>query len=191
MRKPIIAVDMDDTICQLVKRAIYHNNRSFPTHPLQYEDMVDWDTTHLRHPDSTHEVFYGRPGLFEELELYDEYVVEEMQKLNEVYDLIIVTAAEPRTVNEKWNWLQIHMPFIKLDQFITCKRKNLLTYDLLIDDGPHNLIPAVESGKKVICIPHPWNKQQREQYNFPQMSSWKDAKIWIDKLIHKHFVEKS
>lgn len=104
MTKPIIAVDMDDTICHLVKRAIYHNNISFPTHPLQYEDMVHWDTTHLRHPESTHDVFYGRPGLFEELELYDEYVVEEMRKLNDAYDLIIVTAAEPRTVGEKWNW---------------------------------------------------------------------------------------
>lgn len=49
MRKPIIAVDMDDTICHLVKRAIYHNNNDFPTHLLRYEDMLDWDTDHLRH----------------------------------------------------------------------------------------------------------------------------------------------
>ncbi|MBB6023080.1 5'(3')-deoxyribonucleotidase [Paenibacillus sp. JGP012] len=183
MTKPMIAVDMDDTICHLVKRAIYHNNIIYPSHPLQYEDMVHWDTTHLRHPESTHEVFYGRPGLFEELELYDEYVVEELSKINEAYDLIIVTAAEPKTVMEKWNWLQKHMPFITLEQFITCKRKNLLAFDLLIDDGPHNLIPAFESGRKVICIPHPWNKQQLEHYGFPQMSFWKDAKLYIDELL--------
>lgn len=123
MKKPIIAVDMDDTICHLVKRAIYHNNLNFPTHPLRYEDMIHWDTSHLRHPESTHDVFYGRPGLFEELELYDEYVVDEMRKLNDAYDVIVVTAAEPKTVVEKWNWLQQHMPFITAEQFITCKRK--------------------------------------------------------------------
>ena len=75
------------------------------------------------------------------------------------------------------------LAFITLEQFITCKRKNLLDFDLLIDDGPHNLIPAVESGRKVICIPHPWNKKHREQYGFPQMSSWKDAKLYIDEML--------
>lgn len=133
--------------------------------------------------ESTHDVFYGRPGLFEELELYDEYVVDEMRKLNDAYDVIVVTAAEPRTVVEKWNWLQQHMPFITAEQFITCKRKNLLGFDLLIDDGAHNLIPAHEDGKKVICIPHPWNIQERERYNFPLMSSWKEARAYIDEVL--------
>ncbi|MEY8746246.1 5' nucleotidase, NT5C type [Paenibacillus tundrae] len=183
MDKPIIAVDMDDTICQLVKRAIYHNNINFPTHPLRYEDMLHWDTSHLRHPESTHDVFYGRPGLFEELELYDEYVVEEMEKLNQAYDLIIVTAAEPRTVVEKWNWLQKNMPFITADQFITCKRKYLLGFDLLIDDGAHNLIAAHDLGRKVLCIPHPWNVKEREQYGFPLMSTWHGAKEYIDRML--------
>lgn len=92
MRKPIIAVDMDDTICHLVKRAIYHNNNDFPTHLLRYEEMLDWNTDHLRHPDCTQEIFYGRPGLYEELELFDEHVVGEMEKLHYAYDVIIVTA---------------------------------------------------------------------------------------------------
>ncbi|MEI7024100.1 5' nucleotidase, NT5C type [Paenibacillus sp. y28] len=183
MKKPIIAVDMDDTICHLVKRAIYHNNNEFPTHPLRYEDMFDWNTDHLRHPDSTHEVFFGRPGLYEELELLDDDVVGEMEKLHAAYDVIIVTAAEPRTVVEKWNWLQKHMPFIPFNNFFTCRRKNLIEFDLLIDDGPHNLIPAQEEGKKVLCIPHPWNLKAREQYGFPIMAAWEGAKERIDQIL--------
>lgn len=183
MRKPIIAVDMDDTICHLVKRAIYYNNIAFPTHQLRYEEMVFFDSTHLRHPNSTHEVFYCRPGLFEELELYDEFVVEEMKKLNQAYDIIIVTAADPSTVVEKWNWLQKHMPFITDKQFITCRRKNLLQFDLLIDDGPHNLVPAIAAGRKVLCIPHPWNKKEREQYAMPVMSTWNGAKEVVEHLL--------
>ncbi|MNO55688.1 putative 5'(3')-deoxyribonucleotidase [compost metagenome] len=183
MKKPIIAVDMDDTICHLVKRAIHYNNLQFPTHPLRYEDMFFWDTTHLRHPDSTHEVFYCRPGLFEELELYDEFVIEELERLHRAYDIIIVTAADPATVVEKWNWLQRHMPFISADQFITCRRKNLLHFDLLIDDGPHNLLPAIADGKQVLCIPHPWNIKEREQYDMPVMPSWKGAKETVDSLL--------
>lgn len=183
MRKPIIAIDMDDTICHLVKRAIYHNNNEFPTHPLRYEEMFEWNTDHLRHPESTHDVFFCRPGLYEELELFDEHVIEEVEKLHAAYDVIIVTAAVPKTVAEKWNWLQKHMPFIPEENFISCKRKYLLDFDLLIDDGAHNLVPAMERGKKVLCIPHPWNLKAREQYRFPLMDSWQGAKDRVDALI--------
>ncbi|WP_150274014.1 5' nucleotidase, NT5C type [Paenibacillus tepidiphilus] len=183
MRKPIIAVDMDDTICHLVKRAIYHNNLEFPSHPLRYEDMLDWNTDHLRHPDSTYERFFLRQGLYEELELFDEHVVEEMEKLHNAYDVIIVTAAMPSTVPEKWNWLQKHMPYIPLDNFFSGKRKSLIAYDLLIDDGPHNLVPALQAGRKVLCIPHPWNLKDRELYQFPLMTSWKGAKERVDEIL--------
>lgn len=183
MRKPIIAVDMDDTICHLVKRAIYHNNNDFPTHLLRYEDMLDWDTDHLRHPESTQEIFYGRPGLYEELELFDEHVVGEMEKLHNAYDVIIVTAAQPKTVIEKWNWLQKHMPFIPIENFFPCKRKSLINYDLLIDDGVHNLVPALQEGRKVLCIPHPWNLKAREQYAFPLLTTWKGAKEQVDLIL--------
>ncbi|RUS46855.1 hypothetical protein [Cohnella sp. AR92] len=186
MRRSTIAVDMDDTICHLVKRAIYHNNREFPTHPLRYEDMMDWNTDHLRHPDSTQEVFFGRPGLFEELELYDEHVVEEMEKLHRDYDVLIVTAGQPGTIGEKWNWLQKHMPFIPLENFFVSKRKSLIQFDLLIDDGPHNLLPAIEAGRKVLCIPHPWNVRFRQQYDFPLMDSWKNAKERVDQLLERN-----
>ncbi|HZG88054.1 5' nucleotidase, NT5C type [Paenibacillus sp.] len=183
MRKPIIAVDMDDTICHLVKRAIHYNNIHFPTHPLRYEDMLEWNTDHLRHPECTEEVFFQRPGLYEELELFDEHVVEEMEKLHRDYDVIIVTAARPKTVHEKWNWLQRHMPFIPFDNFFVCKRKYLLEFDLLIDDGAHNLLPAMERGKQVLCIPHPWNLKAREQYPFPVMTSWQGAKERVDEML--------
>ncbi|MNE68941.1 hypothetical protein D3C80_1646320 [compost metagenome] len=75
------------------------------------------------------------------------------------------------------------MPFISADQFITCRRKNLLHFDLLIDDGPHNLLPAIADGKQVLCIPHPWNIKEREQYDMPVMPSWKGAKETVDSLL--------
>jgi len=182
MRKPVVAVDMDDTICHLVKRAIYYNNLDFPTHPLRYEDMLDWNTDHLRHPDCTQDVFFQRPGLYEELEPYDEYVLEELERIHAAYDLIVVTAAMPRSVPEKWNWLQTHLPFVPFENFFVCKRKYMLDFDLLIDDGAHNLAPAVERGKRVLCIPHPWNEEARKRYGFPTMTSWKGAKERIDRL---------
>lgn len=184
MNKKIVAVDMDDTICHLVKRAIYHNNKDYPTHPLDYETMFDWNTDHLRHPECTQDVFFGRPGLYEELELFDEHVLGEMEKIHNQHDLIIVTAARASAVVEKWNWLQKHMPFIPYKNFFACKRKDLINFDLLIDDGPHNIVPTLMKQKQVICIPHPWNQEFRKLIpNLIVKNDWQGMSDLVNRIL--------
>lgn len=171
--KPIVAVDMDDTICHLVHRSIFYYNQEYPSHPVKYEDIITWDFDEILHPDCSVDQFFGRPGLFEELDLFDEYVIEEMIKLHESSTLWIVTAAWPTAVPEKWNWLQKHMPFIPHSNFFPIKQKSVLPYDILVDDGAHNLLAAIHTNRPVICIPHPWNEKERIAYNMPIANSWK------------------
>lgn len=146
-KKLRVLVDMDDTICHLVQRCIYHHNNKYPDHPMKYEDVTSWDMENIWHPECTPEDFFGRPGLYEELEFLDEHVVEEMRKLHEAYEVIIVTAASAYSVLEKWKWMQKHLPFIPHENFITAKKKYLIDGHLLIDDGSHNLIPWTELGR--------------------------------------------
>lgn len=157
MKKPIVAIDMDDTLCHLVPRAIHYHNELFPSLQLALDHITSFDLSGIWHPECSEEMFFGRPGLYEELELFDEHTVEEVRKMTEIYDVIIVTAARPASVPEKWRWLQRHLPFIPFDNFFVAKRKYLLDFDLLIDDGPHNLLAAREAGKETILIPRPWN----------------------------------
>ncbi|MDU5949271.1 MAG: hypothetical protein E6Z15_19690, partial [Paenibacillus macerans] len=112
MRKKIVAIDMDDTICHLVPKAIHYHNLQYPDRPLTMEKMTSFDMTKIWHPDCNEDIFFGRPGLYEELEIFDEHTVEEVRKIASEHDVIIVTAARPSAVPEKWNWLQRHMPFI-------------------------------------------------------------------------------
>jgi 5'(3')-deoxyribonucleotidase len=184
MARKRVLVDMDDTICHLVKRAIYYNNLNYPTHPLQYETMHSWDTIYLRHPECTQAVFFGRPGLYEELDLLDEYVVDELLQIHTDYDLIIATAAWPTAVPEKWNWLQKYMPFIEHRQFCAFKQKDGLKGNLLIDDGAHNLTAFMKDSRPVICIPHPWNQEFRNDYSTVEVAlSWKGMKERIDRIL--------
>ncbi|AWB44103.1 hypothetical protein DCC85_07650 [Paenibacillus sp. CAA11] len=181
MNKPIVAIDMDDTICHLVPKAIHYHNELFPNFPLTIEQINNFDLSGIWHPDCTEDIFFGRPGLYEELEIFDEYTVEEIRRLTDSYDVIIVTAARPASVAEKWNWLQKHLPFIPFENFFVAKRKYLLNFDLLIDDGPHNLIAAREAGRQTILIPRPWNLQiQRE---FRLMDSWKGMNELVDQIL--------
>lgn len=182
--KKIILVDMDDTICHLVKRCIYHHNTRWAEHPIAYENVVGWDMSKIWHPECTEKDFFGVPGLYEELELFDEHVVEEMYKLHQDYDVNIVTAAWPEAVIGKWVWLQKHMPFIPHANFCVWKKKWLIQGDLLIDDAVHNLVPFAESGRPVIGLPHPWNQEVRDQVRF-KYDGWKDMKKLVDSIFEE------
>lgn len=177
--KKIILVDMDDTICNLVGRCIHHHNLRWPEHLMHYEQVTQWDLNGIWHPECNEKAFFGLPGLYEELEIVDEYMVDEMRKIHEAYELIIVTASWPTAVVEKWNWLQTHLPFIPHENFCAWKKKYLINGDLLIDDASHNLLPFTEKGGKVIGIPRPWNHDIRDQVLF-KPDGWKDMKRLID-----------
>ncbi|WP_059047204.1 5' nucleotidase, NT5C type [Paenibacillus rubinfantis] len=185
MRKHIVAIDMDDTLCHLVPKAIHYHNLQFPDRQLTMDQMISFDMTKIWHPECNEDLFFGRPGLYEELEIFDEHTVEEVRKLAQEHDVIIVTAARPSSVPEKWNWLQRWMPFIPFENFFVAKRKTLLDFDLLIDDGPHNLVPAMEAGKLTIGIPRPWNAPIQER--FLMKDSWEGMSDLVNQLLAERF----
>ncbi|MDZ4938499.1 hypothetical protein GNF65_14820, partial [Clostridium perfringens] len=92
-----------------------------------------------------------------------------------------VTAARPSSVPEKWRWLQRHMPFIPFENFFVAKRKDLVEFDLLIDDGPHNAIAARKAGKQTILIPRPWNAHIQDE--FILKDSWKGMNELVDRIL--------
>lgn len=181
MLRKTILVDMDDTICHLVKRSIEFYNKDFPSAPIRYEDVVEWDLSRIWDPSVDTEEFFAKEGLFANLDLLDAYVVEEMEKINRKHELIIVTAAWPFSVYDKWQWLQKHMPFIEHDQYCTFKRKYKIDADLLIDDAAHNLLPWIGKGKAAIGIAHPWNLSIRDQLPFRE--NWKGMAAFIDEIL--------
>ncbi|WP_172196140.1 5' nucleotidase, NT5C type [Saccharibacillus qingshengii] len=170
MSKKIVAIDMDDTICHLVPKALHYHNAAYPDLQLSIDQIVSFDLSGIWHPECNEEIFFGRPKLYEELEVFDEHTIEEVRRISEEHDVIIVTAARPTAVPEKWAWLQRHMPFIPFENFFVAKRKYLLEFDLLIDDGPHNLLAAREAGKRTIGIPRPWNLKLQDE--FLMKGSW-------------------
>lgn len=181
MSKKIVAIDMDDTICHLIPKALYYHNTQYPSLQLMMEQVTSFDLSSIWHPECTEEAFFGRPGLYEELDIFDEYTIEEIRKMTTKYDVIVITAARPASVPEKWNWMQKHLPFIPYENFFVAKRKYLVGFDLLIDDGPHNIIAAREAGKETILIPRPWNAHIQHQYQLKD--SWKGMGDLVDQML--------
>lgn len=185
MSKKIVAIDMDDTICHLIPKAISYHNQQYDHPQLTMKDITSFNLHGIWHPECSEDIFFGRPGLYEELDIFDEYTVQEIQKMTVDYDVIVITAARPSSVAEKWKWMQKHLPFIPFDNFFVAKRKYLVDFDLLIDDGPHNAIAAREAGKQTILIPRPWNAHI--QKDFVLKDSWDGMYQLVGELLsEKH-----
>jgi 5'-nucleotidase len=67
--------------------------------------------------------------------------VEVVKKLNEQYELFIVSAAMefPQSLPEKQDWLTEHFPFIGWKQIVFCGLKTIVRADIMIDDHFKNL----------------------------------------------------
>ena len=66
---------------------------------------------------------------------------EAVQELMKHYDIYITTAAQEfrNSLEDKYDWLADHFPFIHWKQFVFCGDKSILGTDYMIDDHARNL----------------------------------------------------
>lgn len=186
-KKKIVAVDMDDTLLWLMKALMEDHNRKFPTHIVKYEDMIAFDESNL-HPDYNKYEYFDTPGTFFNLEIMDEYVVEEMRKLSIDYDVVIVTSSFPKAVPDKWAWIEKHLPFIPFKNFIVCSRKDLVQADILIDDAIHNVKDWVATGRPAIVPHHHWNEELEELNGVTMIYGWHGMKEIVDHVLSENVI---
>lgn len=183
MEKPIIAVDMDDTLVYLMKAIMEDHNRLHPDHKLEYKQMIAFDES-MFHPDYNKYAYLNNPSTYEELELLDEHVVPEMKKLNEKYDVIIVTSAFPQAVPGKWNWMQKYLPFIPHRNFCAFSRKDLISADLLIDDAIHNVEDWSAKNRPAIVPTHHWNQELKQLPLVTMVEGWQNMSQVVDNVMY-------
>lgn len=138
----IILIDMDDTIEELLQTWVKRCNAKYG-YQVAYEEIRDWNVSKA-YPGLTREQVYGityEPGFWAEVKPVPgaaEAVRRLMDKGHEVY---IVTATEYEHLYEKMHDLLFrYFPFLKWEQVIVTCRKQMIRGDVLIDDGPHNLL---------------------------------------------------
>ena len=112
------------------------------------------------------------PDLFRHLEpvKYALEVFERLYRSNQ-FEMYIVTAANPKSVDAKFEWIKEHLPFFPEDRVIVCKRKYMVKGDFLLDDGMHNIEEFLEAGCKPINFDRP-DKRKKGKGN-------KKRKDWL------------
>lgn len=178
-----ILVDMDDVLELLVSGWTAYLNEKHGIN-VDPNDVNDWDIT-LAFPMLTSEQIYAAE---QDDHLWD-YVEpmpgapETLKRLiDEGHTLYVVTSSYYQTMKSKMdNVLFRYFPFLKWEQVIVTFNKQMIKGDVLIDDGPHNLIGG--SYRKIL-FDRPHNRNFNESlYGIVRAKDWDDVYIHLQKIL--------
>ncbi len=169
-----IAIDIDSTLHHYWDVLSDVSVRRFGV-ALPYEEQLSWGITRLR-PEQLKLCI--RESHSEELILAgDPYpgAVETVRAWHGQGHFVHITSHRDDDRGDATRaWLEkIGLPFDDLrcshDKVSRCME---LGIDLLIDDSPLNLVPAIECGIRVATIEHPWNRDVCEEEDILSATDW-------------------
>lgn len=141
MEKLTILVDMDDCIENLSVAWVGYLNDRYGTE-VSLSDITSWDISKA-FPSLSKEQVYGvlrKKTLWERVKPLPGAVKYLKRIMDDGNDVFIVTASHPDTVGVKMNAVLFrYFPFIPYQNIIISSKKQMISGDILIDDGVHNL----------------------------------------------------
>lgn len=180
-----ILVDMDDTIEYLTTAWVNYLNRIYGT-SVTRDDLTEWDVTKA-FPGYTREQVYAPlldDNLWKDVRPI-ENAAENLQKLiSDGHKVYIVTATHYQTLRAKMDEVLFkYFPFISWSNVIITSNKQLVRGDIMIDDGPHNLVGG-DYIKILMEAPH--NKSFDEKpHGIYRVKNWNEAYELVCRLTKK------
>lgn len=176
-----LMIDMDDVMVygrffDLVKKFTGKNIALEDVKTYYLQDLIEQDVEKFWE-EIQDENFYENSELIEDC-------YEVIKELNDHYDIYIVTAyiwrhhidISGKNLNNKYNFLREKLPFIDSKKYIFTTNKNILKFDIKIDDRPSNLEGA--SRKILFTAWHNKNLLDEElaKDNIIRANTWNDIK---------------
>lgn len=173
--KPVLLIDQDDVLAEYIKGVVENFNEKYNTN-YTTDDCVCWDLVSVFGEDIL--TIMHEPELFRNLKPVEE-AIETFKRLYEsnLFEMYIVTAAHPSSVEAKYEWIKQYMPFFPQNHIIISSVKYMIKGDYLLDDGMHNIVAFKEAGGTSIIFDRPHN--QKECSSYPRVKSWREFEKWI------------
>lgn len=165
-----LSIDMDEVITDTAKKLRDYYCRDFGIKfsdgEIQGKDLKQ--VVAPEHFSKFHE-YLNEPGFFGDLEVMPD-AREVLKKLNEKYELFIVSAALefPNSLLDKFNWIRENLPFISWKQICFCGMKSIIQTDIMIDDRTRNFTHF--KGRKILYTCH----HNIFEKDFERVSNWKE-----------------
>lgn len=180
-----ILFDADDVAETLLDGWVKILNERYGTNVFA-EDVTDWDVS-LAFPTLTKQQVYS---VLQEDELWANLTPmpgaqEYLQHLHdEGHELYMVTATDYRTCRVKIERILELFPFLDANHIIIAHNKQMVMGDVLIDDGPHNLVIGHYFR---ILFDQPHNRRFDERkYGIYRAHGWEQ----VYRLIHDNLIFK-
>lgn len=180
--KPVILFDSDDVAVDFTGVWLQELNKQYNTN-VQAEQIKSWNMAKY-FPELTQEQVYGvldNADIWQALSpmpgsrLYLSLLYEEG------YRLYMATATPCTKSDHKCRRIQQLFPFLDHEHIIISHNKQMIRGDVLIDDGPHNLVGG-EYYKILFERPHNV-KFPNEEYDMHRVRGWDE----VYQLIHDNF----
>ena len=177
-----ILVDMDDVLEQLVAGWCAYLHDRYGTETTA-SDVKEWNMSKA-FPSLTHAEVYGAteddalwdyvkpmPGAKEGLEAL----------LEDGHEIFVVTATGYETLRAKMEKVLFrYFPFIPWSRVIITEKKQLISGDILIDDGPHNLTGG--SYRKILFSAGHNRGFDETSIGAVRVSNWKEVVAAVRKI---------
>lgn len=196
MKKPVIAVDIDDVLALSVDSFISWSNEKFGTN-IKFEDYIeDWsELWNISQGETTKRVnrMYeeGLPSRYSHIE----EAVKVLNKLKTDYELIVATARRSAEHLVTKSWIKQHYPSVFKDvhfagiwdeiteespQKTKAKLCRELGVDYLIDDQLKHCIGAHNVGVKALLYgDYPWNAHADLPKGIIRVSNWQEVESYF------------
>jgi len=165
-----LSVDMDEVITDTAKKLKDYYCRNFGF-VFRDEDIQGKDLKQIVAPEnfSKFHEYLNAPGFFRDLELMQD-AESVLKKLNEKYELFIVSAALefPNSLKDKFDWIVQNLPFISWKQICLCGTKSIVQTDIMIDDRTRNF--SHFKGRKILYTCH----HNIFEKDYERVSNWKE-----------------
>lgn len=170
--KPIILLDQDDVIAELVLYVVEEYNTIYGT-TYTINDITIWNISSILGKEVLD--IMNNKDIFLKLKPVP-FMIECLKLLTEsdLFNMQMVSAAEYYVWENKCLWVKKYLPFFDLKNMNCCTNKYLFLGDILLDDAPHNLI-KFKNGQPIV-----FDKPYNQEYNNPDLIGLSRIYDWIE-----------
>lgn len=174
-QKVTLLIDQDDVLASYMSAVTAAYNQKYHTN-IKEEACISWDLYTVFGQEI--DTIMHEPDLFRNLKPVP-HALEVFERLykSDLFDMYIVTAANPRTVEAKYEWITRYLPYFPKNHVIICSNKFMVKGDYLLDDGMHNIEDFTKAGGKAIVFDKPHNTSI--PHNYPRVSTWLEFETFI------------
>ncbi len=154
MIRPKIGLDWDDVTAPFNSIAIEMANDKYNIQPpLCLDDIESWANTGRA---SVIKEFYNDPALYERQRPTEE-TKQMIRKLMEIAEVYFITAVAPGFMGVRANQIMEAFPEFSPENIILGNAKNLVQFDIILDDAIHNVLETPATYP--VLMRKPWNSK--------------------------------